>query len=383
MLSVLQDGVQSFCSQDFSLRLSVDRGDELGDLVAVYNDLADLLGRERSELRQRGLLLQTVLETSPAALLLVNAARVIYASQSARSLFFDGRRLEGHAFAEILDGCPEPLRRTLAAGSDALVTVPLEAGDETFYVSRRLFELNARRHLLVMVRRMTAELRRQEVAVWKKVIRVISHQLRNSLAPIRSMVHSDGPLGAPDPRLEQGARGEEDRLDEIFDHIDESAAGLQRFIEGYSRFARLPEPRLETTDLKSFLEHLRRLESFRLDGEVPARTVSIDPSQIRQVLINLIHNAAKADSPRDEISIAVDSTADGGLALHVRDRGSGMDEERMAKALLPFYSSKKGGTGLGLALSREILEAHGGHLELATREGGGLVVTCRLPAPAS
>ncbi len=380
VLAALRDGVDGFRSRDFSLRLSVDPGDELGELVALYNDLGDVLSRERGELRQRELLLHTVLESSPEAVLLVNAAeRVIFANRAARTLFFDGRRLEGHAFAEIVDGSPEPIGRALAAGRDALVSATVGDHKETFLVSCRAFELNTRRHLLFLVRHMTAELRRQEVAVWKKVIRVISHELRNSLAPIRSMVHSarlirrsgDDAPGEPDPRV-----------DEIFDHIDESAAGLHRFIEGYARFARLPEPRLETVDLRSFLEHLRQLEPFRLDGEVPAWTVRIDPAQIQQVLINLLKNAREAESPAEEIAVAVDELADGGLALHVLDRGCGMDEEQMVKALVPFYSSKQGGTGLGLALSREILEAHGGRLELAGRDGGGLAVTCRLPPAA-
>jgi len=376
VLAALEDGVEGFRAQDFSLRLAVDRDDELGELVEVYNDLADLLGRERSELRQRELLLQTVLETSPASVLLVNPAdRVIYASRAARALFFAGRQLEGHAFTEILDACPPALRRTLASGRDALVTVDADGGsDETFHVSRRRFELNSRHHLLITLRRMTAELRRQEVAVWKKVIRVISHELNNSLAPIRSMAHSARLI----LRSGGAAEGRDvERLEEIFDNIDQSAAGLHRFIEGYARFARLPEPRLETVDLRSFLEHLRRMEPFELAGEVPARTLDVDPSQLQQVLVNLLKNAREAGSPPDEIAVAVDETD--GLAIHVLDRGSGMDEEQMRRALVPFYSSKKGGTGLGLALSREILEAHGGRLQLAARDGGGLVVTCRLP----
>ncbi len=376
VLAALEDGVEGFRAQDFSLRLAVDRSDELGELVEVYNDLADLLGRERSDLRQRELLLQTVLETSPASVLLVNPAeRVIYASRAARALFFGGRRLEGHAFAEILDGCPSPMRRVLSSGRDALVTIALDGGDETFHVSRRLFELNSRHHRLIMVRRMTAELRRQEVAVWKKVIRVISHELNNSLAPIRSMVHSARLI----LRSSASDGGDGERLEGILDDVDQSAAGLHRFIDGYARFARLPEPRIETVDLRSFLEHLRRMEPFELAGEVPARTVDVDPAQIQQVLINLLKNAREAGSPPEEVAVDVTESGDG-LAIHVLDRGCGMDEEQMRRALVPFYSSKKGGTGLGLALSREILEAHGGRLQLAARDGGGLTVICWLPA---
>ena len=111
-------------------------------------------------------------------------------------------------------------------------------------------------------------------------------------------------------------------------------------------------------------------------------TLAIDPGQMRQVLINLLKNAAEAGSPPEAIEVAA-QVDDRAVTLEVRDRGCGMSEDDLARALLPFRSTKPGGTGLGLAVCREIVEAHGGALHLAARPGGGLVVACRLPVTAA
>ncbi len=366
----LGDGVASFRDGDFSVRLAARRDDPLGELVEVYNELGGVLAGERAALRRRELLLHGALEASPAAVLLVDGNdRLSYANRAARVLFAAGRRLEGHSLAELLAGAPDALGAALEGERDALVTVALVEGEETFQISQRHFDLDSRRQRLIQIRRLTAELRRQEVAGWKKAIRVVSHEVRSSLAPIRSLARSAQTLAA---------RGENARVGELLDDIDQSAAALQRFIEGYGRFARLPEPRVEPVALPAFLEHLRRSEPFEFDGTPPAVVVEIDPGQIQQVLVNLLRNAREAGSPLDAIAIA--ASADGAAAtLEVRDRGCGMDAEALERALLPFHSTKPDGAGLGLALCREILEAHGGSLRLSPRDGGGLVAACRLP----
>lgn len=377
LLAAVRDGVDGLRSGDHSLRLVSDRRDELGEIVELYNELADTLGRQRSDLRQRELLLHTALETSPAAVLLINSSdRVILGNRAARRLFFHGRRLEGQAFDDLQAACPEPLRRALGGSSDSLVSLEMNGNEETFHVTRRVFELNVRHHTLLMVRHLTSELRRQEAAIWRKVLRVIGHEIHNSLAPIRSLARSGRKLHRREP--------DDPRVEEILENIEDSAAGLHRFVDGYRRYARLPEPRLETVDLRSFLGHLQRSDPFEMDGPmetcVPARTVRIDPGQIRQVLQNLLKNAREAGSPDDEIRIEVEELPGESedLAIRVLDRGEGMDEETLTQASLPFFSSKPEGTGLGLALSREIVEAHSGRLDVALRAGGGVVVSVRL-----
>jgi signal transduction histidine kinase len=116
-----------------------------------------------------------------------------------------------------------------------------------------------------------------------------------------------------------------------------------------------------------------------LDGETPDAPGCCDPSQIEQVLINLLKNAHESGSAADEVVVAIRQAADGGVILRVSDRSRGMDEETMKRALVPFFTSKPAGTGLGLPLCNEILEAHGGRLSLQSRPGGGTVVTCWLP----
>ncbi len=369
----LADGIRSFRDGEFSLRLANRRGDELGDLVGLYNEMGDALRSERHDLYQRELMLETVLQGAPMAILLTGpSGRVAYSNRSARHLLGQGRRLEGHDFQEVLAQTPAEMRDVLAAAEDALFTVSDASGsEETYHVSRRSFDVHTRRHTLYVIERLTPELRRREVEVWKKAIRVMNHEMNNSLAPIRSLVRS--------ARVATGRPEHAHHLEGIFDTIEERATYLSEFLEGYARFARLPRPQKRPVDWREFLDGMRHLAAFRVLEPLPDRPGLFDPSQMQQVLINLVKNAREAGSPEDDIVVGVEGATDGATALVVVDRGRGMDEEVMRRALLPFYSSKPSGTGLGLPLCQEIVEAHGGRLRLQARPGGGLAVTCVLP----
>ena len=372
------DGIRSFRDHDYSVRLAYRGDDELGELVRLYNDVGGLLQEERHLLRQRELLLQTALDRSPAAILLVGpTGRVVYGNREARQLLLGGAPLEGRSFEELQAGCPPSMQDVMASDSDGLFTVRDGEHVETFHLSRRSFRLNYRRHELVLLRRMTGELGRQEAEIWKKVLRVVSHELNNSLAPISSLVHS-ARIIASDPRHAH-------RADEVFATLRERLDHLQRFLDGYAKFARLPRPRPEAVDWARFLETVQDFPQVHLVGAAPAAPGWFDPAQLRQVLVNLFKNAVEASegnghSPNDvEVRLRIESAPEGGTWIQVTDHGRGMDEETMRQALLPFYSTKPGGSGLGLALCREILEAHGGKIALQSRPGEGTVVTCWLP----
>ena len=368
----LTDGIRSFRDGDFSLRLAVTRRDELGDLVGLYNEMGDTLREERHDIYQRELLLDTVLQGAPMGIVLAGpTGRVAYANRAARQLLAGGRRLEGQAFDAVLAACPVEIRETLTQPGDALFTVPVEGEEETYRVARRTFHLNMQPHVLYVVERLTPELRRQEVEVWKKAIRIMNHELNNSLAPIRSLVHS--------ARHVVGRPEHEHRLEGIFETLEERATYLSEFLEGYARFARLPRPQKRQVAWSEFLEGVRRMTPFQLEGRPPAEPGHFDPAQMQQVLLNLLKNAYEADSAPEEVKVSVHRTVDGTDAIRVLDRGRGMDDEVMKRALLPFYSSKPAGTGLGLPLCQEIVEGHGGRLRMQARPGGGLVVTCTLP----
>jgi nitrogen fixation/metabolism regulation signal transduction histidine kinase len=368
-LLYVADGVRAFRDGDFSMRLAVRGNDEVSDLIRLYNEVGDVLRAQRGEIFQKELLLDTILQRTPVAVVLLNALqRVAYSNSAARELFGGGARLDGRHFDEISRAVAPPLREALAAGSDVIFNIG-ESPAETFHLTQRLFHLNTQPHRLVLLERLTPELRRQEVGVWKNAIRLMNHELNNTIAPISSLFHSARHVeGRPELR---------ERLGEIYDTIEERLEHLRGFLVSYADFARLPPPRKSREPWRELLDEVRVLYPFRIDGAVPDEG-RFDRAQLQQVLINLLKNAHESGSAADEIVVAVRRMPQGTM-LRVLDRGPGMSPEVMRQALLPFYSTKPGGTGLGLALCNEILEAHGGRLHLQRREEGGTVVTCWLP----
>lgn len=373
-VSDLSDGLASFSDRDYSIRLCDARSSELAKLTQQYNHLAELLQSERLEVRQRELLLATALNRSPVAILLIGPrSNVLYSNLEARKLLLGGAKLEGKSFAEIEQGCPAAMREILSSDTDGIFTVPSGGYSETYHLAQRGFSLNRQRHDLILLQRMTSELGRQEAAVWKKAIRVISHELNNSIAPISSLMHSAG-IVARQP--DTGAQ-----LEEIFATIRERLDHLMLFLNGYARFARLPPPRKESVSWQELLEEVTEIAAVSVDDPLPQDNAWVDKAQLRQLLVNLIKNAVEASPEESKITLKVQPGADGSSYLQVLDRGHGMDEETIKQALLPFYSTKQTGSGLGLPLCREIVEAHGGKLSLQMRPGGGTAVICWLPGP--
>ena len=370
MLTALGDGVSSFKDGDFSISLTATRRDELGELARQYNQVGDILRQERYNLYQRELLLDSVIQNTPWALLLVNTGgRVIYSNIAARKLFNAGRKLEGYAFDTLLENVSQTMRDAVKGNSDGMFSIRGDEEDEIYYVSREIFTLNKQQQYLYIFKQMTRELNRQEVAVWKKVIRVVSHELNNSLAPISSLAHSGQILAEqPDPV----------RLRQVFETIEERASHLNRFIEGYARFAKLPIPKLEEVNWGNFVASLSALTDFAIQEAIPDTTAFFDPVQMQQVLINLLKNAHESGSPAAAVSLRVRQNNEG-IYVEVSDAGSGMQPEILEQALLPFYSTKQSGSGLGLPLCREIVEAHGGRLSLSNRASGGLTASIWLP----
>jgi two-component system, NtrC family, nitrogen regulation sensor histidine kinase NtrY len=266
------------------------------------------------------------------------------------------------------------LREALTGNTDTLFTMDIDGEPQVYHLSQRRFHLNAQPQQLLLLKQLTREMAAQEVAVWKKVIRVIAHELNNSLAPITSLAHS-GQLLAREPDAAQ--------LERVFTTIGDRAAHLASFIDGYARFAKLPRPRPEAVEWSQFLARLQAAMGFRLEGPLPVREAFFDASQMQQVMINLLKNAAESGSREQDITVCVRDRVDNFL-LEVADRGSGLADNVLRDALLPFYSTKPTGTGLGLTLCREIVEAHGGRLSLANRPDGtpGAIVTLWLPCAA-
>ncbi len=370
LFRALAGSVASYRDGDFGFGITWEGRDELGDLVASHNALGDVLREQRLGLVQRELLLDTMVQNTPVAMVLVDPAhRVVLANLAARKLLGDGHKLEGQSFDALLQATPAAVREAFERGGDGMFTIGEDDAEEIYHLARRHFRLNGRRHELVLLRQLTAELRRQEVQTWKKVIRVISHELNNSLAPIASLAHSGAELLR---------RGQLERLPNALATIEERARHLEGFIRDYARFAKLPAPRLQPVPWNRFISQLRSQVEFAPQGAIDDRVGRFDPAQMEQALLNLLKNAL--ESGGDPAHVALQLRRSGaGWRIDVLDRGTGMNEAVLANALLPFYSTKRHGTGLGLALAREIAEAHGGRIALLNRDGGGLCVSLFLP----
>jgi two-component system nitrogen regulation sensor histidine kinase NtrY len=363
--AVLGNALSAFRDGDFSLRLAV-RGDrELAELKSLYNELADAVRTDRRELFHKEVLLDTILQRTPIVVLLLDATqRIIYSNAAARELFTAGARLTERLLADV-DVAP-PLRAALDSPDDSI----FKHEEETFHLTQRLIDLNSQRHRLLLIERLTPELRRQEVAVWKTAIRVINHEINNTVAPISSLFHS--------LRRAQEVPEHRHRLEEIYGLIEERLKFLRNFLDAYAEFARLPEPRKERRPWSEVLDAARLLYPFRIEGS-PSLECRLDRAQLEQVVINLVKNAHESGSPSDDVVVSVHRAGED-CVLQVADRGRGMSDEVMRHALVPFYSTKPGGSGVGLALCNEIVEAHGGRMRLQPRAGGGTIVTCWVPA---
>ena len=249
---------------------------------------------------------------------------------------------------------------------------------------RGIFRQAGLPHQLVVLTDLSRALRDEERQAWQRLIRVLGHELNNSLAPIQSVAQSlEGGLHTlattPDKQSGFAANLLED-LRQGLAIIRSRTESLGRFMAAYSKLARLPAPKLAPVNVKEWISRVAKLETrvkLRLE-EGPDITIPGDADQLEQLLINLVHNAADAALENGGRASIGWSRRNGQLEVWVVDDGPGL--QNTTNLFVPFFTTKPGGTGIGLALSRQIAEAHGGTLTLENRRGGkGCEACLRLP----
>ena len=371
-ISALRSGLYNLIDNEFGVSLTNNYKDEIGELLGLYNRVTEKMRQERQHLYQRELLLDTVIQNSSLYLILTNdQGRIIYSSHQARTLINSGKPINGLFLKDILAHGSERLKHALGSPRDGLFTLGDAGSHQSFHLSRSKFILNSQAHQLILIKQLTRELNRQETQIWKKVIRIITHELNNSLAPISSVAHS-GTL-----MLEQGKTK---NLERVFEAISGRASHLTMFIEQYAKMAKLPAPNRVCVEWASFIKGLEIGYSFTIHGELPSENAFFDPTQLQQVMVNLLKNANESGSKAEDVGLSIMQNSKA-VNIIVTDRGAGMPKNVVEQALLPFYSTKPNGSGIGLPLCREIVEAHDGELSYANREGGGLRVRIYLPLP--
>jgi len=370
-LEAIDNGISAFRDNDFSLAIHNKGYSETSKIVGIYNELAAVLRAERMDIFQRELLLDTVIQSTPVALMLTNISdKIVYSNLAAKELAGIGKKLEGYSLDTVLSVLPSHLAQAIANKQNGLVTLQSGLNNQIYHCHSRQFTLNGRHHELYLIKNMTTDISKKETQMWKQVIRLISHELNNSLAPIASLTKSAKQI------IEQPEHM--GMLADVLDTIGSRTKHLHEFIVQYAKFAKMPEPVPEKVELGAFIESLALVLNVKIQSDVLSEAAYFDRAQIEQVLINLVKNAKESGSELEDVEVKLVQRSNI-LECSVLDRGQGIEENKLSQVLLPFFTTKTSGSGIGLALCNEVINAHQGKLTLSNRKQGGLRVLFTLP----
>src|SRR5271156_4648558 len=391
-LQTLANVVSSLRESDYSFRArGAGQLDALGELALEINEFADLLQSQRLGELEASALLRCVISSMDAPVLAFDPAHKLRLVNPAAEHIFHliaGRDLGSSAhdlqLADVLD---QPDRGILVLAG--------KGNPVHWMVRRSSFRQRGIPHTLLVLSDVSIALREQERDAFQRLIRVIGHEINNSLTPIKSIAGSlrSWIHQSPPQRHTTETPGTDDdlfSLDRGLKIIENRAESLNRFIQAYRQLAQLPPPALQPVPLHSLIERAVALET-RVAVQFnpgPDIVLQIDPDQIEQLVINLLRNAAEAalarfpEAPlKGEVTITW-RVAPQAVGILIQDNGIGLTNP--SNLFVPFYTTKPGGSGIGLALARQICEAHGGVLQVANRaDGPGCGAEIRLPLTAS
>lgn len=370
-LRTLANLLEAMREGDYSIRARGAGGDDaLGEVMTQVNAMGATLQAQRLGALEATTLLRKVMEEIDVAIFAFDERRRLKLVNRAGAELLGQipERLLGHeaatlGVADLLDGEPS---RTLQK--------PFPGGAGRWGISRSAFREGGLPHQLLVVTDLTRPLREEELQAWQRLVRVLGHELNNSLTPIKSIAGSLETMLSRQPR----AADWEDDMRRGLGIIAARSEALGRFIGAYARLARMPLPRLEPMEVAEWIERVVRLET-RLRAELipgPPLQIRGDCDQLEQLLINLLRNAVDASQQTGGgVRVRWERTS-AFLAVHVEDEGPGLSGT--ANLFVPFFTTKPGGSGIGLVLSRQIAEAHGGRLTLQNRENAPGCDACLL-----
>jgi PAS domain S-box-containing protein len=365
MLAALREG-------DYSIRArGAERDDALGLAFLEANLLGETLRTQRLGAMEATALLRTVMADIDVAVFAFDDEERLRLVNSA------GERLLGHVAERLLGRTAEQLGLAdcLEGESPRTMDVTFPGGAGRWEVRRGSFRQNGRPHTLLVLADVTKTLREEELQAWRRLVRVLSHEINNSLAPIKSIA------GSLQTLLDRANRppDADDDIRRGLAVIGGRSEALIRFMSAYARLARLPAPQRTPLDVGAWIRRVASLETrlpVRIIGG-PSVTIRADGDQLDQLLINLVRNAVDAALETGGGVCIRWIRQNGTVSIIVEDEGPGLPSS--ANLFVPFFTTKPQGSGIGLVLSRQIAEAHGGSLHLENRSSGrGCIATFRL-----
>jgi two-component system, NtrC family, nitrogen regulation sensor histidine kinase NtrY len=366
LLAALREG-------DYSIRARGARGgNALGEVLLEINSLGETLRLQRLGAFEATALLRTIMSEIDVAVFTFDPKRRLRLVNRA------GETLLGRPMDKLLGKTADELalNRCLEANEDEPLTLNFAGASGRWGVRRSTFREEGLPHELLVLTDLSRTLREEERRAWQRIVRVLGHEMNNSLAPIKSLAASLESLMRRDPLPPDWKDDASAGLHSIASRAD----SLSRFLQAYTRLTKLPPPQKQHVDLGELVQRVVDLEP-RLNVKVmpgPKTVIRADAAQIEQALINLVHNAVDAAlETHGEVSIGWREKEDA-VEIFVQDEGPGIMNP--ANLFVPFFTTKPEGSGIGLPLSRQIAEAHGGSLALTNRKGGkGAEALLQLP----
>jgi nitrogen fixation/metabolism regulation signal transduction histidine kinase len=375
-LQTLSNILAAIREGDYSIRgRRAAVGDALGEVMLEVNDLGQTLREQRLGALEATTLLRTVMAEIDVAVFAFDGEQRLRLVNRAgeRLLAQPATRLLGRTSGEL--GLAACLDREQGEGPHTMQMV-FPGGVGRWDIRRSTFREGGAQHQLLVLTDLSQTLREEERIAWQRLLRVLGHELNNSLAPIKSVAGSLADLLARQPRPADWG----DDMQRGLEVISSRADSLAHFVESYSQLARLPQPRFEPLNIGSLVRRVASLET-RLPVNVvagPELVINGDDVQLEQLLINLVRNAVDASmETRGGVGVGW-SQNNGQVEVWISDEGPGL--ANTANLFVPFFTTKAKGSGIGLVLSRQIAEAHGGTLTLENRPGlRGCEALLRLP----
>lgn len=375
----------SILADDFAIRLSDGgKGRSFRRLYDILNAINNKLKSLSKEKETRSQYLNSLIEQSGVGILSIDLnGKIHLVNKAFRELLAMEKARQGINLGDLSEKLFDIIQK-IPAGEHKLIRWTVGGTEKPFSFQVSRFKLDENPFILVSVHDIRAELDEKELEAWQKLIRVLTHEIMNSVTPIVSLSSSLNSIlkdNTGEIRDMKTAAKLSDGLEAIMDR----SSGLMKFTTAYQDLTRIPLPKIQLIDMGDFIKKISTLYlpeikdksiDFTINFKGKPEKFSGDPDLLEQVLINLVRNAAEAIEGREKpkICLTVENMPGYQVKIKVEDNGKGMNKEILDKIFVPFFSTKHGGTGIGLSLSRQIIMMHRGSIEVTSKEGEGSTV---------